>query len=184
MNVTPLFSSVSTAAGLLALCLGPAAAPAAAEQADRDKPVNLEADTVTLDDIRKVSVYEGNVILSQGTILLRADRVQTTQSDAGLDKAVATGRPVAFRQKLDGQDEFIEGFADRIEYSGTTGQLELIGQARLRRGSDELRGAQISYNANTAFYKVVGQPGAQTPAGRVRAVIKPKPRAAEPAARP
>jgi len=158
------------------LCATLLAAPAHAEKADHDKPVNLEADTVTLDDIRKVSVYQGNVILSQGTLMLRADRVQVTQTEGGLDKVVATGRPVAFRQKVDGRDEFIEGFANRIEYDSAKSQLELIGQAQLRRGSDELRGAQISYNANTEFYKVVGQPDAKTPSGRVRAVIRPKPR--------
>ena len=160
------------------------ASPAHAEKADRDKPVNLEADTVTLDDIRKISVYEGNVILSQGTLMLRADRVQVTQNAEGLDKVVASGRPVSFRQKVDGRDEFIEGYASRIEYAGATSQLELIGEARLRRNGDELRGAQISYNANTEFYKVVGQPDAKTPAGRVRAVIRPKPRAEQPAAQP
>lgn len=160
------------------------ASPAHAEKADRDKPVNLEADTVTLDDIRKVSVYQGNVILSQGTLQLRADRMQVTQNADGLDKISATGRPVAFRQKVDGRDEFIDGFADRIEFDSINGQLELIGQARLRRGSDELRGAQISYNANTEFYKVVGQPNAQTPSGRVRAVIRPKPRTDRPATKP
>jgi lipopolysaccharide export system protein LptA len=91
---------------------------------------------------------------------------------------------VSFRQKVDGRDEFIEGYASRIEYAGATSQLELIGEARLRRNGDELRGAQISYNANTEFYKVVGQPDAQTPAGRVRAVIRPKPRAEQPATQP
>lgn len=166
------------------LCAAFLAAPAHAEKADRDKPVNLEADTVTLDDIKKVSVYQGNVTLSQGTLTLRADRVQVTQSADGLEQVSATGRPVAFRQKLDGSTDYIEGFADRIEYNGVTSQLELIGQARLRRGSDELRGEQISYNANTEFYKVVGQPNAQTPSGRVRAVIRPKPRAEQPAAKP
>lgn len=167
------------------LCLALLAASAHAEKADRDKPVNLEADTVTLDDINKVSVYQGNVVLTQGTLMLRADRVQVTQNAEGLDKVSAVGRPVAFRQKADGRDEYIEGYADRIEYDGTSGQLELIGQAQLRRGSDELHGAQISYNANTGFYKVVGQPNARTPSGRVRAVIRPKPRNAEqPAAKP
>jgi lipopolysaccharide export system protein LptA len=169
---------------LAVLCATLLAAPAHAEKADRDKPVNLEADTVTLDDIRKVSVYQGNVILRQGTLMLRADRVQVTQTEGGLDKVVATGRPVAFRQKVDGRDEFIEGFANRIEYDSVNSQLELIGQAQLRRGSDELRGAQISYNANTEFYKVVGQPDAKTPSGRVRAVIRPKPRTQQPAAQP
>jgi lipopolysaccharide export system protein LptA len=166
---------------LAVLCAALLAAPAHAEKADRDKPVNLEADTVTLDDVKKISVYQGNVILSQGTLMLRADRVQVTQTEGGLDKVVATGRPVAFRQKVDGRDEFIEGFANRIEYDSVKSQLELIGQAQLRRGSDELRGAQISYNANTEFYKVVGQPDAKTPSGRVRAVIRPKPRTQQPA---
>lgn len=169
---------------LAALCAALLASPAHAEKADRDKPINLEADTVTLDDIRKISVYEGNVILSQGTLMLRADRVQVTQNAEGLDKVVASGRPVSFRQKVDGRDEFIEGYASRIEYAGATSQLELIGEARLRRNGDELRGAQISYNANTEFYKVVGQPDAKTPAGRVRAVIRPKPRAEQPATQP
>jgi lipopolysaccharide export system protein LptA len=110
--------------------------------------------------------------------------VQVTQNAGGLDKVAATGRPVAFRQKIDGRDEFIEGFANRIEYDSGKSQLELIGEAQLRRGSDELRGAQISYNANTEFYKVVGQPDAKTPAGRVRAVIRPKPRTEQPATQP
>lgn len=166
------------------LCTALLASPVHAEKADRDKPVNLEADTVTLDDIKKVSVYQGNVILSQGTMMLRADRVQVTQTASGLDKVIATGRPVAFRQKLDGREEYVDGFADRMEYDSASSQLELIGQARLRRGGDELRGAQISYNANTEFYKVVGQPGAQTPSGRVRAVIRPKPRTEQPATKP
>src|SRR4030065_548788 len=100
------------------------------------------------------------------TLLLRADRVQVTQNAGGLDKLSATGRPATFRQKLDGRDEFIEGFADRIEYDSVNSQLEMIGQAQLRRGSDELRGAQISHNARTEFYKVVGQPDARTPAAR------------------
>ena len=169
---------------LAGLCAALLAFPAHAEKADREKPVNLEADTVTLDDIKKVSVYQGNVIVSQGTMMLRADRVQVTQNANGLDKVNATGHPVAFRQKMDGRDEYIEGFADRVEFDGVTSQLELIGQARLRRGNDELRGTQISYNANTEFFKVVGQPDAKTPSGRVRAVIRPKPRAEQPAAKP
>lgn len=167
-----------------ALWLSFLAAPAHAETADRDKPINLEADTVTLDDVKKISVYEGNVILTQGTLTLRADRMQLTQNTGGLDKVSATGRPVAFRQKVDGREEFIEGFAARIEFDNTTSELDLIGDARLRRGEDELRGARISYNSGSGFYKVVGQAGAGSPSGRVRAIIRPKPRADRPAAQP
>lgn len=160
------------------------ALPAAhAEKADRDKPVTLEADTVTLDDIRKVSVYEGNVVLTQGTMQLRADRVQVMQNrEGGLQSLQATGSPVSFRQKLDGSEDYIEGFAQRVEFNGATGQLELIGQAVLRRGQDELRGGRIAYNAETEFYRVSGQPDAQAPSGRVRAVIRPRAKPQQPPA--
>lgn len=168
-------------AGLCAALLTP---PAFAEKADREKPVNLEADSVTLDDIRKISVYQGNVILSQGTLMLRADQINVTQNERGLDKLNATGHPVMFRQKVDGRDEFVEGFADRIEFDSPNSQLELVGQARLRRNGDELRGERISYNADTEFYKVVGQPDSRSPAGRVRAVIRPKAPANQPDAKP
>ncbi|MFI4923287.1 MAG: LptA/OstA family protein, partial [Burkholderiales bacterium] len=43
--------------------------PALAERADRGKPVNVEADKVNVDDANKVSVFEGNVVLTQGTIV-------------------------------------------------------------------------------------------------------------------
>lgn len=148
-----------------------------AEKADKSKPVHLEADSVTMDDINKTSLYMGNVILIQGTLTLRADQVQAKQNDQGLQAVTAIGRQVAFRQKLDGRDEYLEGYADRVEFDNVNSQLELIGNAKLRRGQDELRGAQISYNGNTEFYRVVGQANAQTPAGRVRAVIRPKPSA-------
>lgn len=180
-SATPVRFGFGSQLLVLALLLA-AHTPAFAEKADKTKPVNLEADTVTMDDANKTSLYMGNVILVQGTMVLRADQVQARQNDQGLQSVTAIGRPVAFRQKTDGKDEYLEGYADRIEFDNVTSQLELIGNARLRRGQDELRGAQISYNGNTEFYKVVGQLNSQSPAGRVRAVIRPKPAAGSPAA--
>ena len=55
-----------------AVLLGGSPMPGSAEKADRDKPINLEADKVSLDDNQKVSVFEGNVILTQGTTKITA----------------------------------------------------------------------------------------------------------------
>lgn len=151
--------------------------PALAEKADRDKPVHLESDNVTLDDLKKVSVFEGNVLLIQGTLVLRADRVEAKQNGEGLQSVSAWGKPVSFRQKRDGVDEYIEGFASRMEYDNVQSVLRLIGDARLRKGGDEIRGNQITYDARTEFYKVVGQEGAVGPSSRVRVIIRPKPKA-------
>lgn len=150
--------------------------PALAEKADREKPVHLEADNVTLDDIKKLSVFEGNVLLIQGTLMLRADHVEAKQNGEGLQNISARGKPVSFRQKRDGVDEYIEGFASQMEYDNVQSILRLIGDARLRKAGDEIRGSQITYDAKTEFYKVIGQEGAVGPSSRVRVIIRPKPK--------
>jgi lipopolysaccharide export system protein LptA len=151
---------------------------AQAERSDRAKPVNIEADRLSLDDLKKESVFEGNVQLTQGSLLLRADRVVVRQDEQGFNYAFATGAPAYFRQKREGFDEFIEGYAQRLEYDGKQDKMEMFTEARVRKGIDEVRGDYISYNAVTEFYEVVGGgTSAATPAnpqGRVRAVIQPK----------
>ena len=148
--------------------------PVLAEKGDREKPVHLEADSVTLDDIKKLSVFEGNVLFIQGTLTLRADRLEATQNGDGLQSVSARGKPVSFRQKRDGVNEYIEGFASQMEYDNVQSTLRLIGNARLRKGGDEIRGNQITYDAKTEFYKVIGQEGAVGPSSRVRVIIQPK----------
>lgn len=164
---------------LLLIPLLLAGGPALAEKADRNKPVNIEADRVTVDDLHKVSVYLGNVVLVQGTMTLRADKIEVHQDAEGFNSATAYGNPVSFRQKRDGVDEYIEGFAKRMQYDGKPGTLQLFDDAHLKRGADELRGSYISYNANTEFFEVKGGGNSTTSAagrkGRVSAVIQPKP---------
>jgi lipopolysaccharide export system protein LptA len=64
------------------------AAAGHAEKADREKPINLEADRVTVDDARQTSVFEGNVVLTQGTLVIRGDRMEVRQ-DATTDSGTA-----------------------------------------------------------------------------------------------
>jgi lipopolysaccharide export system protein LptA len=153
------------------------ALPAAAEKADRDKPVNLEADRVTIDDAKQLAVFEGNVVLTQGTLQIRGDRMEVRQDKEGFKQGTTWGNPASFRQKRDGYDEYIEGWAGRIEYDGRVETLQMYTRAQLKRGQDEVRGDYISYDARSEFFQVTGGPKTATPdnpGGRVRAVIQPK----------
>jgi len=153
-----------------------------AERADREKPVNLESDRVDLDDSKKEAVFEGNVTLTQGTMMIKADKIIVKQDADGFQYGIAYGSPAHFRQKREGFDDFIEGFSERLEYDGKADKVQLFANARIQRGRDEVRGDYISYNAITEFFQVIGggktaaSPG--NPQGRVRAVIQPKPKAA------
>lgn len=163
------------------------AAPAAAEKADRGKPLAIEADQPgTVDLLKQVVVFNGNVQIVQGTLVIKADRVEVREAPDGFRTATAIGsgaRPATFRQKRDGAaDEFLEGSAERIEYDGRGDSIRFIGKASVRRlrGSstaDEITGNLISYDNLAEVFSVQGGAGNVSPAnptGRVRAVLTPR----------
>ena len=158
-----------------------------AEQADRDKPVSIEADRLTVDDIKKESVFEGNVTVSQGTLMLKADKVVVRQDGGGFNYAYAYGKPAHFRQKRDESDEYVEGQGERLEYDGKADKMHVYTNAEIHKGADEVKGDYITYDATNGFYQVVGGPSVTTPLnpkGRVRATIQPPKKAGGDKTRP
>jgi len=169
----------------LALCGG----LASAEKADRNKPMNVEADALRYDDLKQTSVFTGRVVLTKGSILIRGAKIDVRQDGEGNQFGVVTAEPgklAFFRQKREGLDEFIEGEGETIEYDSRADTVKFIKKAQLRRYrganlGDELTGGLILYNNTTDVFTIdgaatQGSPGA--PAGRVRAMLTPKPDAA------
>ena len=166
---------------------------ASAEKADRSKPMTLESDQPCTVNLQKqTSVCSGNVSIAQGSLLLRADRLELREIAGGYQVAQAigiAGKPASYRQKRDGSDEVIEGQALRIDYDSKAGTLRFEGQAQVRRlqggaQADEITGALIVWNSVSETFSVSGgAPSASNPGGRVRAVITPRlaPDAAAPA---
>ncbi|MES2956595.1 MAG: lipopolysaccharide transport periplasmic protein LptA [Pseudomonadota bacterium] len=185
MKSFPLLALLASAALL---------APAQAEKADRSKPLTIEADQPgTVDLLKQVVVFNGNVVVAQGTMAIRAERVEVRERPDGHRSATAlgsAGKPAAFRQKRDSVDETIDGRADRIEYDSRGDVVRFTGNAQVRRlrGStpaDEITGNVITYDNANEVFSVQGTapaagaasaPGASG-SGRVRVVITPKPEA-------
>ncbi|HLY97236.1 MAG: lipopolysaccharide transport periplasmic protein LptA [Sideroxydans sp.] len=147
-----------------------------AENADRDKPLHLESDRVFIDDAKQTSVFEGDVQLTQGTILIHAEKIVLTEDKLGYKHCTATGKLASFRQKMEGSEEYMEGFGERIEYDTRAEMVDFYVQARVRRGEDDVQGDHISYNTGTEIFQVNGNPNdaAAPHKGRAHAVIQPK----------
>lgn len=180
MSVSPGFFPV-----LVALLLTSWAGSSGAEKADRAQPIVVEADKPgTLDLQKQVVVFNGNVQIVQGTMTIRAERIEVREQAGGYRSAVATGlpgKPASYRQKRDGVNEFVEGSADRIEYDARAGTLRFVGNGsvrRLRDGvvADEITGAEIRWDDAAETFSVQG--GDAAGGGRVRAVLTPRPDAA------
>ena len=164
-----------------------AGTPARAEKADRNKPMNAEADALRYDDANQTSVFTGNVVITKGTILIRGAKVDVRQDPEGYQYGVVTAPPgklAYYKQKREGLDEFIEGEADVIEYDGKADKVKFIKRADLRRlrgasVADEMTGSLITYDNTSDVFTVDGGPGSPTPApglagGRIRAVLAPR----------
>jgi lipopolysaccharide export system protein LptA len=165
--------------------------PAWAEKADRLKPMNAEADAMRHDDLRQLTVLTGNVVITKGTIVIRGNRVEVSQTPDGYQRAQISAAPGAtayYRSKRDGVDEFMEGEAEVIDYDGRSDTVVFTRRAVLRRYvgatlADETTGAIIRYDNTSAVFTVDGAPRGAS-GGRVRALLSPRQDANAPAAAP
>lgn len=180
MKQTPILSTKSITLTLMFLA---STTPALAERADREKPINLEANRISVDEVKKVQIFDGNVVLTQGTLTIRADKIIVTQDADGFQRGVASGGAggiARFRQKREGRDDYVEGEGERIEHDARNEKTEFFTRAWIRSGLDEVKGNYISYNALTEQYLVTsgvttdGKGPARIEGGRVRAIIQPK----------
>jgi len=174
----PARAAIFAGAAVVLIALRPGAS--LAEKADRDKPTQIEANRMSADDARRMSIFEGSVVLTKGTMSVHADRIVVREDADGFRFATATGKPVRFRQKGDPKDRkegvWTDGEALRVEIDDRDEKIEMFERARVTRDQDEVRGDYIFLDQRSEFYSVSAAKGAapSSPAGRVRAVIQPK----------
>ena len=158
------------------------AAAAHAERAERETEIVVGADRLVADDAKRVSTFEGNVVVTQGTMRMTAERV-TVREDSDRHKYyVASGSPVTFRQKRDDVDEWVEGHAQRAEFDDRNDVLRLYDGAQVKSNQNRISGDFISYDMRRELAEVAGAPpGQQAPKdARVKVIILPPAKGAPP----
>ena len=142
---------------------------------DKHQPLNIDADTVEIDDKTGVSVYRGNVNAVQGTLVLDADIVTIYSPKRELDKVVAEGKPARYKQRPDNKDEDVRAKAQRMEYYADKEKLILLEDGHLWQGQDEFSGNRIEYDTKR---DVVNASMSSSGKERVHIIIQPRKKAA------
>ena len=156
-----------------------------AEKADRDKPMNIEADSLVHYELNQVSIFTGRAVLTKGSLVMRGSRIEIREDPDGYQSGVILPEPnkrAFFRQKREGVDEFMEGEGLRIEFDGRADKIKLIKDAEARRYrgavmTDQMTGDLIIYDNLADVLSIDGQmtKGAgKAGAGRVKAVLAPR----------
>jgi lipopolysaccharide export system protein LptA len=145
---------------------------ALAEKEDRNKPIEIEANTMMVDDAKNTSKYSGNVVLTQGTLEIKADELIVRQDRQGFHHSTSIGKPTTFKQRIDGSNEYVRGKALRIEYDGHMDKLYLFQNAEVMRGNDLVIGDYITYDASSEIaYAMSNQKNDKK--NRTKIIIKP-----------
>jgi lipopolysaccharide export system protein LptA len=175
------FPSSRPILAFLVLCTSLLVWPCQAEKADRDKPMQIEADSMRHDEAKLLTQFTGKVVATKGTLVLRAARMEVQQDSQGRQVAKLWGAPserVLFRQKREGVNEFTEGEAEEVTYDNQADVVILTRRAEMRilRGTEvanQLQGHSIVFNNITEVITVDGQPS-QSAERRVRATLVPR----------
>lgn len=184
--MTTIRSLVPLRFTLGALCLIAAVGAHAAPSSAAEEPSTVVlSDSLDYDDVKKESVFVGNVIVTRGLMNLHADRLTVRQLPDGTQQGVAVankGKLVRLRQERPETYESLEGTGLRAEYDDRNGEFVLIGQAIVTRSVcgkpfDTVRGQRVRYNQNNGTYQAEGGANSAAPDGRVRSVAEPRAKA-------
>lgn len=113
---------------------------------DREQPINVSADKARKNSNQGLTIYQGNVVITQGSIRVTGDEVAIYDNNGQVDKMIAKGSPAEFRQRpeVDAPETIANG--STIEYSIVDETLLLLENAKLEQGGDVTTSNKITYD--------------------------------------
>lgn len=161
--------SPRAASALLVIAALLTAASAHARKSDRDQPMDIDAghQAGSLDDSAPIVLSQG-VVITQGTLDIKADRAEISTRGGEISRVVLTGSPAVMRQEMDDGSP-MNARANRIDYDMATDTVTLTGNAHIEQPRGNMSGQRIVYNMQTERVEAGGEGS-----GRVQMRIQPR----------
>lgn len=158
---------------ILALLLILSAGRLQALPEDRDQPIKVESDRAEHNQREGIMIYEGSVQMSQGSLVIRADKITIHfDTEDQVERVLAEGSPAYFEQKPAVDEPLVTAEAKTIRYDVGQEQLQLLKDAWLKQEQATLKGNLIDYDIANEIVKAEGQTGSEQP--RIEMVLPPQ----------
>ena len=170
---------VKTLPFLLGLSAALGSVSAWALPTDRDQPIRIQADDAQLDDKQGIATYKGDVIITQGSMMIKGSTVTITRGANGdIDVVTSVGNLAYFEQQQSAdKPDKMQGYGKQIQYQSQKDLVVLTDQAKVINGGNTTEGEKIVYNTKTQV-ATAGRGGqVSTPRPRIDMVIQPKKKA-------
>jgi lipopolysaccharide export system protein LptA len=144
--------------------------PSIALKNDVEKPVHIDANSVVFNKNKGFAIYEGNVTIVQGSLKIRANKIEIKAPNNEISKIIANGSPVSFEQKMD-DGKLAKGKANRVIYLIKEKKIVLDGNAVISQNNDKFSSNHIDYSTRTGELRAGNK---KTPGkSRVKAIFYP-----------
>jgi lipopolysaccharide export system protein LptA len=139
---------------------------------DRNKPIHISANSAQIDENSGITTYSGNVLISQGTMKIKAGKVNLYQRNNNVNRIVATGSPASFSQTASANQAITDAYGQRLEYQVDTQTITITGNARVEQDKNQFSGERIVYQMDKSLVNAYSGEG--NSGQRVQMIIQPK----------
>ncbi len=164
---------------MLSLSAALGSASALALPNDRDQPIRIQADNAHLDDKKGVATYTGDVIITQGSMMIKGNTVTITRTNGGdIDVVTSVGNLAYFEQQQSASKaDKMKGWGVTIQYQAQKDLVVLTDRAKVENEGNTTEGEKIVYNTQTQVATAGRGGNVTTPRQRIDMVIQPKKKA-------
>ena len=142
---------------------------------DNDQPIHIASDQALLYDTQGISTYTGNVEITQGSIVLKADKVTIYSENAKITRVEANGKPAHFQQRPAADQSIMHAYGETINYELAREVVTLTVQARLENDENSFTGNRIQYDIKNQKIQAYADNNSENEGQRVEMIIQPKP---------
>ncbi len=146
---------------------------ARALEGDRHATLEITADSAELNEQKGIAIYKGNVVLSQGSLLIKSKTLTIQQNESGVERVIATGKPAKYSQLLENEEQPATAQAYSITYFVDTQKIRLSGNALLKQAGSRFEGEQIEYDIENKILTASSENQKKASKKRVKMVLPP-----------
>jgi lipopolysaccharide export system protein LptA len=154
----------------LFLCMLLISLPLMALESDRQKPLEVNANSTdgTLGD--GVTTLRGNVDIRQGTLHITADEAEVNKIDGRVKSVTFRGEPAFLEQEIEEQG-LVQATANIIDYQVASGLVTLTGDADVKHPQYQISGDLLTYDLNIQHFQGSGDENGN---GRIHILLDPE----------
>ncbi len=163
--------NITLLACLSSFLLASNVALAQAATPDEQQPVHISANSLDAQEKKGISIYKGNVIVTQGSLTLKGDKILVKHPNNQLQTVKSTGQPASFKRFSQTDQSWLKGKANMIDYDALNKTVLLVGNAQVEQpGQHIIKGPKLFYDM---INKTLKAQGTEQEKGRVSVTFNP-----------